>query len=745
MDKIINFIFRFRVPIIIFISLLTLLFIVFIPSLKINPDIISYLPDNDPAVSNAKYINEKFGLSKVAVILLEYDKPFTNDMLNDMKRIKDECSYIPEVTYVLNLFTFLDVKGSSSGVTIEPLIDEYNIPDEQNKLDSIFHYISKKEGVKDALISGDGKSALILCYFKGDPTEVGSKIKDVVKKIDIKGKVYFGGLPFQLLELNKSIFNDVKFLLPSVVILMCIILYLSFRDVKAVLLAILTTVIATIWTMGLMGILRIKITIISNIIPVVLIATGNAYAIHIISAFIEKGDGKEKNISALKSVILPVFLAALTTAIGFISFIFGAYLKLIREFGIFTTIGIVFTFFISILLLPAILSFKGFKRKEIESKSNFERVFLNFSKWIVRKEKFIILLSTIFWIFSILGIPLIERKVDFIDYFSKKSEIRKIDELIGEKFGGSVPIYILVKGDIKDPRVLKEMKRFEEFLKDKGEIKNLFSVVHLIEDMNDVLGEGRMIPDTKEKVSNLWFFLEGQDMVSHFVDTDAKEALIQGTIKGLYTKTSSKMIKEIEDYIKGIKLEGTEFILVGTPLVYRSLDISILKSQIYSLLISIIFVFITLSILMRSISGGIIGIIPIVFGIVIILGSMGFLHIPLDVATALVGSVSIGIGIDYSIHFVSRLKKEYEKNDGDVKVLSRTLDTTGKAIIVNVLTVTAGFLVLLFGNLIPIKRFGLLIALMMLSAGFGSLTILPSVILIFKKVILKVKTKKEDL
>lgn len=742
MGRFVDWVFRNRIIIIIIITLITFFLGFFIKELRINPDIISYLPDFDPAVLNSKYINEKYGLMKVGVVLLKYEQPFLKEMLDDIKLLTDEFSYIPEVTYVLSIFNFLDVKGDTSGITIEPLIDEYNIPDNKDGLKDIYDRIIKKEGVKDVLISSDGKYSIILCYFKGDPTETGRKIKEVVKKLDIKGKPYFGGLPFQLIELNNSIFNDVKFLLPSILILIILILYLSFRNIKAVILAILTTIIATIWTMGLMGILKIKITIISNIIPVVLIATGNAYGIHIISAFIEKGNGKENNKEALKSVVIPVFLAALTTAIGFISFVLGAYLKLIREFGIFTTIGIVFTFIISIFLLPAIISFGGFREYKKEQNNHLETIYLKFSKWIVRKEKLIILLSTIFWIFSMIGIPFIERKVDFIDYFGKKSELRKIDNLISEKFGGSIPIYIIVKGDIKDPKVLNEMKKFEDFLKNQGEIKNLYSIVHLVEDMNNILGFGKTIPDSKEQVSNLWFFLEGQEMVKHFVDDEAKEALIQGTIKGIYTKSSSKMIKDIEKYIKNINIKDTEFILSGTPLVYRSLDQSILKSQIYSLIIAIIFVFVTLSILMKSVSGGLIGIIPIVFSIVILLGFMGFFHIPLDVATALVGSVSIGIGIDYSIHFVNRLKREYEHSKDDVEVLTKTLDTTGKAIVVNVLTVTSGFLILLFGSLIPIKRFGMLIALTMISSGLGALTILPSIIILTKKFISKIK--KED-
>jgi len=135
---------------------------------------------------------------------------------------------------------------------------------------------------------------------------------------------------------------------------------------------------------------------------------------------------------------------------------------------------------------------------------------------------------------------------------------------------------------------------------------------------------------------------------------------------------------------------------------------------------------------MHSVSGGLMGLIPIFFTLAIIFGVMGYLKIPLDIATVLVGSISIGIGIDYSIHFINRFKKEFLQNRNELKALRITLETTGRAIVINVITVMLGFLVLIFANLIPLQRFGILVAITMIGSGIGAITLLPAVILITK-------------
>ena len=162
------------------------------------------------------------------------------------------------------------------------------------------------------------------------------------------------------------------------------------------------------------------------------------------------------------------------------------------------------------------------------------------------------------------------------------------------------------------------------------------------------------------------------------------------------------------------------------------LDRKIMRSQVFSLSVAIFLVFILLAFRLRSLVGGLISISPIVLTILVTFTLMAIFDIPLDIVTVLIGSVAVGIGIDYTIHFISRFKVEFAQGKTELEALDKTLETTGKAIISNALSVMMGFLVLVLGNIVPMQRFGYLIALTMIISVSGSIIVLPALILVTK-------------
>lgn len=317
-----------------------------------------------------------------------------------------------------------------------------------------------------------------------------------------------------------------------------------------------------------------------------------------------------------------------------------------------------------------------------------------------------------------------------IDYFKPDSSIRITEELLQNKFGGTLPLQVLVKGDIQNPAVLKKMKQIGDYMESFGNVYNSQSVADLVEEMNDVIGNGKSIPDSREKVSNLWFLIEGEEIMSQLVNADKTEAVVQSTMANTKTDLIRSLVSNVESYIKNIEDKDVTFVLTGIPSLYQQLDDSIMRSQLFSLIIAIALVFICLTYFLRSFTGGLIGLVPIIFSIVFISGFMGIFKIPLDIATVLVGGIAIGIGIDYSIHFLSRFKTEFDKNPSAREAMEITMETTGKAILTNVLTVTLGFLILYLANLVPLQRFGMLIAITMISSGIGAVTLLPAIIIL---------------
>jgi len=738
---------KYRKAVIFITILITLVLGYFIKDLEINADILSYLPENDPAAKLFDYIGEQYGGSLSAMVALETDDIFNKETIERINHLTQEFKKLEGVSYVTSLANVLDIREDSEGtIQISRLIDEYELPKTSQDIQELKSYSLSKDMYRGRLVSDDSKATLIICRLREgiDKTKTASQLKEIVLKSGVKEKVYYGGTPFMIMDISEIIQNDLKFLVPLVLLLICVSLFLTFRSLRGVILPILSVSISAIWTLGIMSILKIPLTIISDIILVILIAVGSAYSIHVISKFKEEVTEKNKqrkSEEALSEIGIPVLLAAVTTIAGFLSFVFGSYLTMIREFGIFSSLGIFFALVISVTFVPAVLSLLPAMRNALPGDTEKRDIFTRFAdrvgELVLRNGKYIFIGGVIVVIISIAGIPRIQRKVDILDYFKRGAPIRMTEEMMGQKFGGSIPIQILVEGDIQEPLVLKEMKRLENFLEFEANVNNPQSVADLIEEMSDVMDEGKTIPDSKAKVGNLWFLLEGEEIMSQLVNPEKTEAVIQATIEDMNTERMGKLVETIGKYTKEANDSNVTFAQTGMPSIYKKLDDSIVSSQIQSLIISIGLVFMCLIFLMRSFYGGLMGLAPMGFSILIVFGFMGFCGIPLDIATVLLGGISIGIGIDYSIHFISRFKKEFKKAGIKLEALDKTLETTGKAILINVITVTIGFLMLVFGNLVPLQRFGILVAVIMVGSGIGAITLLPAIILLTKTGLLK--------
>lgn len=756
--KFFQFIFRFRWPIVIGTILISLFLCWPISHLKINADLTSYLPRTDPAVKTLEYIADTYGGNFVAVMALETEDVFKPSTLEALRDLTSRLQLLEGVNYVTSLTNVLDLKKSEEGLEIGKLISEEDFPLDQNKAEKLRNYVLAKKRFRGRLVSEDGRVTLIVVALRKevDKNQVMAAIEKVIQESSWPGGVYLAGLPAQLREISRFIINDLKTLLPLMILIVFLCLFLSFRRWRGVLLPLITVAISTLWTLGIMSLAGVPLTIISNAIPVLLLAIGSAYSLHILSRF-DEAPSEEKE-RALAHVSTSVFLAAMTTVAGFISFIFGSYLSAIREFGLFASIGVLFSLLLSVTFGPAllfILSSHDSNRKKTYPKDKpiSPSLLLRLEKWsfsFLKREKIILLLFLIIILIAIGGIPQIKRHSKMLDYFEPSSEIRRSEDFMEKRFGGSIAVSILVRGDIRDPAVLREMKALEEFLEKQPYFRNPLSIADYLAEMNDLMGEGETIPDTREKVSNLLFLLEGQEGLDQLLHPDKTEAVIQATIPSLDIEEMKELVDRLENWIKQHSRPNLQMEFSGSPLVYLHLDRSLIQSQLISLAIAIILIYLCVLFLIRSPLGALLGMIPIIFTLILIFGFMGYTSIPLDIATVLVGSVSLGIGIDYALHWINRFRWELISSASLANTLSnfeatkmdksslreehligaaaRTLRSTGRAIVINMITVALGFLVLVLGNLIPLRRFGLLVALTMLSSGLGALTLLPAAV-----------------
>jgi len=743
MKKTAELIVKLKVLIIVLTVLITLVLGYFIKNLTINPDVLSYLPDDDNVAILFNTVGEKYGGNDMALIAVETNDIFQKEVLQHIKQLTDSIKTIEGIGTVTSLTDVIDIRGSDWGIEIGKLIDEYDMPETQQELDSLKLYILSKDMYKGTLISEDATTTLIIAKINNgsDKIAITGQIKEMANKINMPEKLYYGGLPFSISESSDIILHDMSWLGPLAIFVIAFVLFLGFRSARGVILPLLIVFIAIIWTLGVMGLLHFELTLISNIVPIILLAVGSAYTIHVINRINEEKD--EDRIKALKKalayIIIPVLLASVTTMAGFLSFIFGSYLTAIQDFGIFTALGVFFSLILSVTFAPALIATLRWKGKirsneqRVDKNTLLSNILRNTSKIIFKHPKYSFTVWTIIILICITGIFKVERRVDMIDYFEKDSEIRKSEKLLQNKFTGSMPVYVTVNGNIQSPEVLKMMKKVQDFMEQNEYIKQTQSVADLIEEMNDVMGEGKKIPDAEDKIQQLWFLLEGQDIMEQMVSDDLNEGLIQSNIATTDNEALTSFSNDLEKFINKNQSEEYQMEITGLPSLYKCLDDSIVYSQRNSLILAIIFVFIVVASLLKSIKKGLYATIPISVTLILLFGFMGYTGIPLDIATVLVGSISIGIGVDYAIHMIIHFDKDHKTTNNIQKALEQTIKISGRAIIINVLSVTSGFLILLFSDLVPLQRFGLLVAVTMIGSGLATLTLMPVVIMLTNK------------
>jgi hypothetical protein len=740
MNRFVKSIIRLKWLIVLVVLALTIFFGYQSKFLTINSDILSSLPDDDPAASLYKEIGTQFGGNDMGMIVLESDNVFKAEILQHIKQITDSLRYTDGISTVTSLTNILDIKSSEWGIEIGKLVDEYNLPDKQSQLDSLKNYVFSKEMYKGAIVSEDGTASVVMFTLlpDADKQAVAKEIKSKVENLNLPETLYFGGLPMMMNDINELIIADIVWLLPIVFVIIAFILLLSFKSFRGVLLPLLTAGIAVIWTIGLMVVTGYELTIISNIIPVVLLAVGSAYAIHVLNS-INHTHGKDRKqalIKALAYIMVPVILAAVTTAMGFMSFVFGAYLTMIKDFGIFTAVGTLIALLLSIFFVPALISaFSMYRKKVVTDQPENEniltyKILQPLVTLLFKHPRYSLATWGGVLLLSIGGMFFIKTSVNMADYFKKDNPTRVSEDVMQKKFGGSLPVFVVFEGDLQSPEVLKMMIKTEHFMKDDPNIDMTQSVADLVEQMNDAMGEGKMIPDDKAKIEQLWFLLDGQEVMTQLVSEDLDKGIIQSRFASVDSKNINEFTSKMNKYIQENNSEDIKIELTGMPSVYVKLNNSLIQSQISSLILAIVMVLLIVGLMLRSISKGVYAIIPIIATILILFGFMGITGIPLDIATALVGSIAMGIGIDYSIHIITGFNFHLKETGDAEEAIKKTILSSGKAIVINVLSVSAGFLVLIFSQIVPLQNFGILVAISMFGSGIGAITLLPVILIL---------------
>ncbi len=550
---------RRKWAVLILILLLSLFFLYQMKNLYFKNRFTDWLPQGDPVTKLFIETGEKFNSNELVMVAVKAKEgeTFSKPILESMKALVDELSQRKEISSVTSIVNIADIKKVPGGIEIRDFLEE--IP-EGEQLAELKQYALSKEAFVNNVISQDGKWLALAVYISSEEDPIatfGNVIKPICEKhLADKAELFYSGEPADSYFANEFTSSDLEKLVPITILLIFIILYLSFRSLRGMLLPFSVVVLATVWTFGVMALTRTPMNIVTPALPVLLIALGSAYGIHVLNKIIHEmsgsGNKEEKLRLAVKEVFIPVLMAGATTVAGFLSFV-TARLSLIINFGLFAALGIAFAMLISLSLIPAVYAAFPLKISVSEQRGlQFYNKFLSpLFKLVQRHRRGIFVVSLLLIVFFLLWVPRISRKVNFSEYYPPNSQPRLALKVIDEHFGGAYPLTIYMETDkVKSAVALKVLRRFENYLFTVPDSSKPFSVVDFIQEINYQLNGRYHVPETDGAVANLWFFMEGRKELDQIVADKLRSTLIFTKVSKVDTDFMRMVYEQVESFLK---------------------------------------------------------------------------------------------------------------------------------------------------------------------------------------------------
>ncbi len=746
------------------------------------------LIEGDPDLKYLQEITERYGSKEFLILTYTPNDGMVSDTsINNLLSLKYK---IQSLNWVHSVITLLDIPllNSSDAPLQERLENFKTLKDEAVDKERGFNEILSSPVFRNFVISEDGKTSGIIVYIKQAQkinfSEKSKKeiedykdkikrqnhqnileIRDVIKSYEDIGKIHLGGIPMIADDMMSFIKSDIIVFGIGVFLFIIATLWFVFKKIIWIIVPISSCFFSVVIMMGILGLLGWKVTVISsNFIALMLILT-MAMNIHISTRFLQlKESHPNKSILDLISLTTnkmfwPILYTVLTTIIAFLSLIFSE-IKPIIDFGWMMTLGLITSFVVTFTLLPTLINFVP---KENISLQEYEdsKITSYFGKISLNNHKAIFVVTGLVVVLSLFGISRLEVENSFINYFSKKTEIYKGMKLIDEKLGGTTPLEVILKFPKKvktDSGVEDEFEDWGEeddqneekywFTKDKiDKISSVHNYLDNLPQVGKVLSFSSII-DVATLLNNnkplgtlemgvLYSKIPKSiktEIIDPYISIKDNEARINlRIIDSQENLRRNELIKKINFDLKNkIGLDEKEFKLAGVLILFNNLLQSLFKSQILTLGLVMLGIFVMFLILFKNIKLSLIGVVPNFIAAFFILGIIGLIGIPLDMMTITIAAITIGIAVDNSIHYIYRFKEEFEILNDYNKTLNLCHSTVGRAILNTSITIVFGFSILILSKFIPTIYFGIFTGLAMLLAMISVLTLLPSLILLFK-------------
>ncbi len=709
---------------------------------RMETDLDKYMPHNHPAFVYSDAAEEMFDIKDGIIIAIEHPESVYNpETLQKIKDITKALQKMDEIhkADVTSLYTADNIIGTEAGMDVKAF---YKRVPKAEKLAALRQEVAGNDMVAGRLISEDETVAVIIARIDDDvfTQDFYKAIIDLGVSFEGPEKVYVAGSP--IVEGTMALLGpaDMKRMVPVVILVIILVLLGVLKSFKSTLFTFLVVAISSVWTFGLMALVGVPTYAVSTMIPVMLIAIGVADGIHFYShlgIFLKKNPGTEKLVAVkdmLHGMWKPIVMTSVTTAVGFISLLTSQVYP-IEYFGLFTAFGVLAAMLLTLVLIPAGIMAFNLPKLSVKGAAHNSAVADKFSAALLSQKKLTWLVTLALVMVSVWGINKVWINSSFLDKFESDSDIVQTDTFINAKFGGTSTINVIleteVAGKFKHSDILTLVDKMQDDVEALAMVGSSFALTDYLKRMNMVMNADdeafNTIPDNAELNAQylLLYEMSGDpENLWRVTDYDYRRLNVTFQVKSDNSKVINDVLDRIETYRTPLAEMGVELNYAGSG--YKALIFTdlILEGQIRSLVLSLVIIVSLLGYMFKTIKAGLVGSFPIVITALIGFGVLGVFNIPLSTTTALLSSITIGIGIDYAVHFLDRYRLNRQAGLAMEKAVSETMDHSGRAIVFNAVVVIAGFMVLLASVFPPNRALGALVSLNMFISFVGTLTVM---------------------
>ena len=727
---------RKPVLVIVLVLLVTAAFATQFPRIKTDTDPNNMLPENSDVRLSNREVEQTFGLHKdmIAVAIVNGTSVFNPATVNRIASMTSEIRNINGVAGkdVMNMFIAANTPVPPGGFSSE-------------QTGSMKNMFMANPLMVGRFVSADEKTTAIYVPLEegANGKEVADSIRRLVGNDQTGDTFYVAGDPVARDTFGSQMFIQMGLFSPLAGLVMMLMLYLMFRNWPLTFSVMGVAMISIVWTLGLLIGLGYPVHIMSSMIPVFLMAISTA-SIHIFNEFYfccgEMEQRRQAIMKTMKVVGPPVLFTALVAAIGFAVLGVGNIIP-VRVFGLFVAFGIGAIALLSFTFLPAVMALAGERSlrraagREAPERNRAGAILRKAGQFAINQRVAVIVAGLLLVGLSIWGITKIRLNNNMVAWFKSGSDIRVADRVINDNLGGSSSAYIVADGKgpgaVATPEALRYIEGLQKALAQLPVVGNTYSVADSVKMasmmMNGNSPAGFILPSAQAQATQLLASARPADITA-----DHSQANIQVQLKTWDASAMDNVIDEVNKYTAANPAPaGITFKPAGIAYFNKVWNDEVLGDMIRVFIIGVSIIFGVLILVFRSLKWAVVSFIPLLFTILIIYGAIGFMGKDLDMPIAVLSTLSLGLAVDFAIHFVRRYRQHLKTENNLDQALVWTVARPGKGIIRNAILFSAAFSVMIFAALTPYITVGIFIMSIMMVSAVLTIVYLPALIRLF--------------